>query len=76
MLHGTLDINGVPVAAWHAQRTTEVQDTNATHTYDCEVAWTNRKSVRFNIDHVYSDGATVLAAKVMSRAARLEWELQ
>lgn len=72
-LHGKLQVNGKTIAAWTAGRTTDIQDTNARHTYDCEVVWENGKKVRFTIRHVYSDGATVLAAKVLARAAKLEW---
>lgn len=75
MLHGKLEVNGKPVAAWQASRTTEIEDTNARHPYDCQVTWENGRTVRFQLRHVYSEGATVLAAKILTRASKLEWEL-
>lgn len=59
-LHGTINLNGRQLIAWTARRLADhPQEINE---YECRVS--NRLD-DFTVTHRYSDGAAVLAAKVL-----------
>jgi hypothetical protein len=68
-LHGEIKINNQTIGSWSAVRQQNLADPDADYGYVCMVSM-NGETVSFPIDHVYSDGATSLLAKIMRKAAR------
>lgn len=70
-LHGDIRVNGVEIAQWEAVR-------SVTHfvdepiAYECLVKYLSPRGVKstfdFQVWHLYSDGAFVLARKVLAEA--------
>lgn len=78
-LHGEIRINGESIGTWTAVRKEEHPDFEGRHRYQCEVSqrndrvpisrgqWRERFDIwRFDVWHDYSDGAIVLAGRVLS----------
>lgn len=70
-LHGPIQVNGDVIGRWVARRTTPHLDPDGTAIYECEVVMAPWLDVTiFNLKHRYDDGAVVLAAKVLTQAAK------
>jgi hypothetical protein len=80
VLYGDVRMNRHIIAFWDAQRIDPMSNPHAAHTYTCRytrIAQAQRRwSREFTVQHIYSDGAEVLAALVMMRAAELLRETQ
>lgn len=72
MLHGEIMVNGHAISQWSARRLTDISDTEAFHLYECRVEREGGRAIAFTLSHRYSDGATVLAQKVLAKALRVE----
>ena len=73
-LHGLIEVNGIPVGDWSAQRIKG--DEGELCTYKCEVSAQHRtlkypETVRFELQHHYDSGAVELAGSVLLEAAAL-----
>lgn len=70
-LHGDIRVNGTMLGVWSAQRREQLeQRPHLTFRYDCEAMWVGHdRKIVFSMVHRYEEGATVLAAKVLTRAA-------
>ena len=73
-LHGLIEVNGIPVGDWSAQRIKG--DEGELCTYKCEVSAQHRtlkypETVRFELQHHYDSGAVELAAAVLKQADAL-----
>jgi hypothetical protein len=76
-LHGELKVNGFIIAFWSAQRLDDLADVDQVSLYHCvyeEVspvtgdAWHSDAHLEAALEHRYSDGAAVLAKKVLTLA--------
>lgn len=75
-LHGPIGITLVGggnkvIGYWDARRTVDLHDSEQTSVYACDVML-NDESQQFEVEHRYSDGALVLLAKVIAKAAGME----
>jgi hypothetical protein len=74
-LHGELVVNSQPIGAWYACRTQPPEGSaefmpDGVNVYECEVfRYEDGKKGKFMVKHNYSDGAFVLASKVMDYGA-------
>lgn len=73
-LHGTIEINGRTIGLWEAVRQDNLTDPDQVSSYACRVSVRQLNSpvvVEWEdvLEHRYSDGAAVLAAKVLSAYA-------
>lgn len=71
-LHGEIKINGGDIASWSAQRLEDLKDLEQVSLYHCWYeTYTGQYVEDFTyatIEHRYSDGAAVLAQKVLQLA--------
>lgn len=75
-LHGPIGITLIEggnkvIGYWDARRTVDLHDQDQTSIYACEVML-NDEAQKFEVEHQYSDGALVLLAKVIAKAAGME----
>lgn len=68
-LHGEICVNQKVIGTWMARRMESLRGMTGTHRYEYEV-WVNGAEVAAGeLEHRYSDGAVVLAALVLAKAA-------
>ena len=78
-LHGELKINGVVIAYWSAQRLDQLEDADQESLYyvvyeesvqdlSGAILWGDAWAIDAVVTHRYSDGAAVLAQKVLTLA--------
>ena len=72
-LHGDLSVNGERIGYWEAKRLQPFQPDRDTYSYECRVDRHRDgkiEMVQFVLDHNYSEGAEMLAAKVLLLAVQ------
>lgn len=74
-LHGDIQVNYRTIGSWEAVRKESVSNETSHFYYRCAVVFRdlrgNTSEKRFYVTHHFSDGALVLASKVMAEAARI-----
>lgn len=65
MLHGTIYVNHLTIGYWSARREKKITDPDAVYSYEV-IVWDGPDNImEGHLEHKYSDGARVLAAKVL-----------
>lgn len=77
-LHGDIMVNGTQIGVWSARRTTPLAEDREVYYYDCEVRWYTPDGKMhertLTIDHAYSTGSILLAARVLQVAGFMKEE--
>lgn len=75
-LHGSILINGHPIASWSARRLDVLDDEDAYYTYEWEYVefysqfpGVQKERRTGQIEHRYSDGAAALAGAILQKVA-------